>query len=54
MSVKLTEVAVNTTAATLWDHLSVSVDKASISLVMDYNAMVILLFHVSVAILLTE
>ena len=40
MSVKLMEVDVNITVETLWDHLSVFVNKASISLVMDYSAMV--------------
>ena len=40
MNVKLMEVDVNTTVATLWDHLCVFVNKASVSLVMDYNAMV--------------
>ena len=40
MSVKLIEMDVNITVATLWDHLSVFVKKASILLVMDYSAMV--------------
>ena len=40
MSVKLMEVDVNTTVATLSDHLSAFVKKASISQVMGYNATV--------------
>ena len=42
MNAKLMEVDVNTTVATLWDHLNAFVNKASLSLVMDYNAMVTL------------
>ncbi len=34
------KVAVNISVITLWDHLSVFVNKASILLMMDYNAMV--------------
>ena len=43
MNVRLMEVDVNIIVVTLSDHLSVFVNKASVSLVMDYNAMVKLL-----------
>ena len=39
-SVKLMEVVVSTTVATPWGHLSVFANKATVSLVMDFNAMV--------------
>ena len=38
------EVAVNISVTTPWDHLSVSVKKDSILLMMDCNAMVKLIF----------
>jgi hypothetical protein len=40
MNVKSMKVAVNISVITLWDHLSVFVNKGLILLMMDYNAMV--------------